>query len=536
MVRVEIVPLKVEWDEPLLLVLFSEQEQVEVFSAANLTGDQSSPEKDRRIRQLEEELLAAHADALAFSQEQDAIIEELQSAHEEVVSSNEELQTVNEELETSKEEIESTNEELTTTNQELQTRNDLLNESYDYSKAIISTLHEPLIVLDKDLRVKTANSAFYKTFNVQEAETEGKLLYHLGNDQWNIPSLRELLEDIVPKNTQFHHFEVRHKFPGIGEKILVLNASRIVQKSHGEQLILLSINDITEVVLLQQRAQDIINRDMVESRNYTQKLEKAVKERTKALKKTNLALAEKNAELEKMNKELEAFTYVSSHDLQEPLRKIQTFAGRILEKENQNLSENGKNYFQILQVSAERMQALIHDLLAFSRVSSTERKFNNIDLHKILEEVKADFRESLEAKHTKITLDGDCKVHIIPFLFRQVLHNLISNSLKFSKPDIDLQINISCHRILSNTIKALKLSPNKEYMHLSFSDNGIGFENEFREKVFEVFQKLHSKDEYPGTGIGLAIVKKIVENHNGLITARSEPQIGTTFDIYLPTN
>lgn len=534
-ITIEVAPLKI-WDEPLILILFSEQDQIETFSEPPESGKNNALAKDRRIKQLEEELAIAHADALAFSQEQEAYIEELQSANEEVVSSNEELQTVNEELETSKEEIESTNEELITTNQELQTRNDLLNESYEYSDAIISTLHGPMIVLDKDLRVKTASKSFYKKFNVAEEETEGILLYDLGNKQWDIPELRKLLEDIVPKNSYFEDFEVIHTFPGIGEKFLMLNASRIEQKSHGELLILLSINDITESVIQQHREKESLNKDIEESRSYNLKLEKAVKERTKELKETNLTLAEKNTELEKMNRELEAFAYVSSHDLQEPLRKIQTFAGIILDKENDKLSDEGKNYFRILRVSAARMQSLIKDLLAFSRVSTVERKFEKVDFNEIVESVKADFKEEIEGTHAIITVKTTCEVHIIPFLFRQVLYNLINNAFKFSKPGIPTQITITCDNMKHNKLTKLKLNPQKEYCHISFSDNGIGFEKEFSEKIFEVFQKLHSRDEYAGTGIGLAIVKKIIENHNGVITATSEVNKGTIFDIYIPTN
>ena len=243
-ISLEIVPLKIDpitigWDEPLLLVLFTEQEPTEIFSHNDEGGKSNSLAKDRRIKKLELELAAAHADALAIAQEQEAFAEELQSANEEVVSSNEELQTVNEELETSKEEI-------TTTNQELQTRNDLLNEAYDYSEALFATIHEPMLVLDKNLRVKSANKTFYKTFNVKEGETEGILLYDLGNKQWDIPRLRELLENLLPKNSHFHDFEITHTFPLIGEKTMVLNARRILQKMNHEELILLAISDVTE--------------------------------------------------------------------------------------------------------------------------------------------------------------------------------------------------------------------------------------------------------------------------------------------------
>jgi len=160
-------------------------------------------------------------------------------------------------LETSKEEIESANEKLTTTNQELQTRNDLLNEAYDYSEAVFATIHEPMIVLDKNLRVKSANKTFYETFDAKQEETEGMRLYELGNKQWNIPRLKKLLENILPKNSHFHHFEITHTFPNIGEKTMLLNARRIVQKMNHEELILLAISDITEQTTARRKVEDI---------------------------------------------------------------------------------------------------------------------------------------------------------------------------------------------------------------------------------------------------------------------------------------
>jgi len=537
-ISLEIVPLAIEWNEPLLLILFTELEQTENYSQPGNRGKNDSSIKDRRIKKLEQELAAAHADALAISQEQEAFAEELQSANEEVVSSNEELQTVNEELETSKEEIESANEELTTTNQELQTRNDLLNESYEYSNAIVATMHEPMLVLGKDYRVKSANQAFYEKFGVSEEQTEGMLLYDLGNNQWNIPALRELLEDIIPKNSRFYNYEVKHTFLNIGEKIMSLNASRVIQKAHREQLILLVIADITEVrhliVEKELKEKALLEKEIHERTTEKLRLEKAVDERTRELKEANESLENKNKELVNMNKELEAFTYVSSHDMQEPLRKIQTFAGIILEKENSNLSDKGKNYFRLMQESAERMRLLIQDLLTFSRISAAERKFENTDLNIIIEEVLKEFKEEIAAKHAVIEVKEVCEVRIIPFQFRQLLHNLIGNALKFSNPQKPPHIKIRSRNIKYEKLNIAGLPPQKEYCHISITDNGIGFEKEFSTKIFELFQKLHGKDEYTGTGIGLAIAKKIVDNHNGIITATSELNKGATFNIYLP--
>lgn len=699
----------------------------------------------------------------------------------------EELDSSNKELETSKEGKESAKQELTT-NQELQTRNDLLNESYDYIEAVLATIHEPMLVLDKNLRVKSANKTFCKTFNVKEEDTEGILLYDLGNRQWNIPSLRELLEDLLPKNTHFHGFEITHIFPLIGEKTMLLNARRIIQKANHEELILLAISDITEeasarrkieesekrynMMLMESpfafavlkgknkvitfandkmkatwgkgnnvegkplievlpelkdtpfpnlldevyktgipyhandvlapkyingqkedvyynfvyqpyreadetisgvtiiaaevtaavkvkkaleaqheveqkalrlvedsekrynmmlmnspfsfavlkgkdliidlandqikevwgRGNDIEGKSLLEimpelknttfldmldevratgipfhgievqspknmhghikeeyffnfvfqpyletdqtisgitiignevteqviARNknletqamHAKELEEKVQQRTKELNEANNLLQGKNeelaiqneekekraaeliiankelafqndekenraaelviantklvfesgekekrsaelviankelafqgeekekraAELILANKELESFTYVSSHDLQEPLRKIRTLAGRILEKENQNLSDSGKNYFHMMQNAAERMQTLIQDLLAFSHLSMADRKFETADLNIITEEIKKEFTDAIAEKNAVIELKEICDVKVIPFQFRQLMHNLISNALKFSNPKIPPHIKIS---------------------------------------------------------------------------------------------
>ena len=538
-ISIEILPLSVEWQEPLLLIIFTEHEQIETYIDPSGNGKNNSLAKDRKIKKLEQELAAAHADAISFSQEQEVYTQELQSAHEEVVSSNEELQTVNEELETSKEEIESANEELTTTNQELQTRNDLLNESYEYSNAIVSTMHEPMLVLGKDLRVKSANKAFYEKFGVSEHQTEGVLLYDLGNKQWDIPALRKLLEDIIPKKSQFSNYEVKHTFLNIGEKIMSLNASQVIQKTHREKLILLIIADITEVRRLivekEIREKELLQKEILERQTEKTRLEKAVAERTKELKEANESLEEKNKELVNMNKELEAFNYVSSHDLQEPLRKIQTLAGLILEKENKNISEKGKNYFSLMQDSAEKMRQLIHDLLDYSRISANERKFENTNLKVIVEDVIKELKDIITEKHATIEVKGMCGLYMIPFQFRQMMYNLISNALKFSDPHRPPHIKIMSRNIEYKKIKISGLPPQKKYCHISIIDNGIGFEKEFSNKIFEVFQKLHNNDEYTGTGIGLAIVKKIVNNHHGVINAESEVNKGTTFNIYIPT-
>ncbi|RYF54383.1 MAG: PAS domain S-box protein, partial [Cytophagaceae bacterium] len=246
-IAIEAVPLAGEGETRLFLVLFT-QEQV-VFSP----DTSSEGLRNDRIRQLEDELTILREDMHSIIEEKEASNEELQSANEEIVSSNEELQSINEELETSKEEIESTNEELLTINQELQLRNDQLTEAYGYAEAIFDTISEATIVLDRDLSVKSANKAFYSIFKVRQEDTEGKLLYELGNRQWDIPQLRNLLESVIAQNANIQAYEVTHTFPEIGEKVMRLNARKVVQHQR-QEAVLLAIEDITD----HRRAQQLL--------------------------------------------------------------------------------------------------------------------------------------------------------------------------------------------------------------------------------------------------------------------------------------
>lgn len=267
--------------------------------------------------------------------------------------------------------------------------------------------------------------------------------------------------------------------------------------------------------------------DIHDQKEFTNELEKVVQERTAELN-------QKNADLEKINKELQAFTYISSHDLQEPLRKIQTFASHILDKEHRNLSETGKEYLSRMNDSARRMQLLIDDLLTYSRTTTSKRKFEDTSLDEILDIVKLDLREEIQQKNAVIEASPLCRANIIRFQFHQLFYNLISNSLKFSRTHSVPRITISCQLAEDPRLAGEPSSPAARYHHIRFADNGIGFEQQYGERIFEVFQRLNGKNEYTGTGIGLAIVKKIVENHKGIIVATGQPQVGATFDIYIP--
>lgn len=245
-------------------------------------------------------------------------------------------------------------------------------------------------------------------------------------------------------------------------------------------------------------------------------------------------LEDKNDSLEKMNKELESFTYISSHDLQEPLRKIQTFVSILIEKESANLSDTAKNYLKRSQDSANRMQNLIRDLLAYSRLSVEVFPMESTDLAALVDEIKNDFEEEIRSKDAVIVVQGHPEAKVIVSQFRQLLINLISNSLKFSRPEVAPQITINNETAKGRDIAIEGIDAHADYVKITFSDNGIGFEPQYKDRIFKVFQRLHIDQQYKGTGIGLAIVKKIAENHHGFITADSAEGQGAIFTIYLP--
>lgn len=245
-------------------------------------------------------------------------------------------------------------------------------------------------------------------------------------------------------------------------------------------------------------------------------------------------IEERNLELERNNKELASFNYVASHDLQEPLRKIQTFISRLEDKEDKNLSSNGKLYIERIKSSSVRMRSLIDDLLQFSRTNKSEEAFEDSNINILLETAKHDLAEIISDKRARISSDKIPSMRVIPFQIKQLFLNLISNSLKYSRANIAPVITITYTQSKASELPKVKFSKHNLYHTITIKDNGIGFDQDYAEKIFVLFNRLHNKNEYSGTGIGLSICKKIVENHNGYITAEGIPNHGSTFTFYLP--
>ena len=245
-------------------------------------------------------------------------------------------------------------------------------------------------------------------------------------------------------------------------------------------------------------------------------------------------IEQRNQELERTNKELSAFNYVASHDLQEPLRKIQTFMSRLETKEKDHISESGQLYIQRMKSASARMRMLIEDLLQYSRTNTSEKEYVKTNINMLLEHAKTELLDSIEEKQAKIICDGLPTMEVISFQIQQLFINLISNSLKYSKEGVPPIIEITHEEVRSRDVDEINKSLYKFHHKITFKDNGIGFEQIYAEKIFLLFNRLHGKSEYSGTGIGLAICKKIVENHKGIIIADGKPNVGATFTIYLP--
>jgi len=247
-------------------------------------------------------------------------------------------------------------------------------------------------------------------------------------------------------------------------------------------------------------------------------------------KKSEEQLRRYAAELERSNSELQDFAYVSSHDLQEPLRKIQAFGTRLKSGEYDKISDKGKDYIDRMLNAASRMQRLINALLDFSRVTTKAKPFTEVNLNQVLQDVISDIEIAIESNHATInfsdlpTIEGD------EVQMRQLFQNLIGNAIKFKKEDIPPTVTVKSKVITDNP--HMVSEPGDQFVEITFSDNGIGFDQKYGEKIFNIFQRLEGM-KYEGSGVGLAICKKIVTRHGGSIRAQSIEGKGSDFIVLL---
>jgi signal transduction histidine kinase len=295
---------------------------------------------------------------------------------------------------------------------------------------------------------------------------------------------------------------------------------------------------------------EIIERQQAEValRQARDELERRVAERTTALQLANAQLRQEiterhrteqalqtfAAQLQRSNRELQDFAYTASHDLQEPLRKILTFGDRLKVKCGETLAEQGRDYLERMQNAAQRMQTLINDLLAFSRVTTKAQPFVPVDLAQVACEVVTDLEIRLEQTGGRVAIDTLPIIEADPLQMRQLFQNLLSNALKFHQQGVAPVVTIQGHILQSADWHLAGSAPVGELCQITVADNGIGFDEKYLDRIFNVFQRLHSRSAYEGSGVGLAVCRKIVERHSGSITARSSPGQGTTFLVTLP--
>jgi signal transduction histidine kinase len=262
-------------------------------------------------------------------------------------------------------------------------------------------------------------------------------------------------------------------------------------------------------------------------------LELEIKERKSSeekIKQLNRQLLENIASLESANKDLDRFAFMASHDLQEPLRKIRMFSDRLQLKYQSVLDDDGKTNITRIQKAAERMQNLITDILTFSKIAVDKAAFVETDINQLIDEVLVDLDEEVKTKNAKLHIDKLPILTVNPGLMKPLFQNLISNALKYAKKDVEPVVRIT-HEV--NTFLNGK-NKDSRYCKILIQDNGIGFDQKYAEEIFGMFKRLHHNTEFQGTGIGLALCKKIVEQHKGYISARSKINEGSTFIISLP--
>ncbi|OGR88212.1 MAG: hypothetical protein A3A86_04255 [Elusimicrobia bacterium RIFCSPLOWO2_01_FULL_60_11] len=355
-----------------------------------------------------------------------------------------------------------------------------------YNQWIVESVQIPLIILDHNLRIITANPAFYQTFKVSEEKTEKQSIYDLGNGQWNIPKLKQLLEDILPQSKVFNNFQVEHVFPDLGRRIMTLNARRL---EHQNQ-ILLAIEDITD-------RKNIEGLLAVEKRN-----------------------------LEKVNHELDQFVHMASHDLRSPLRVICSFA-EILEKDCQGkLNPESVDSLKHIILGTQRMNELITDLLTLSRITKVENPYEPVNIGDLIGSVKRRLQAEIERSNALITTHDSLSAVVCCFdriKMREVFTNLIHNAIKYSSKHSGDRPQVE-----------IGMTGQKDHYEFSVKDNGIGIDPRYHQQIFDMFKRLHSKDQYEGTGAGLYIVKTIVEEHGGRVWVESQLGQGATFYFTIP--
>ncbi len=392
-------------------------------------------------------------------------------------------------------------------------------EARDFAEAILRTVRYPLLVLTADLRVSTANTAFYQRFKVSADETERRLIYELGNGEWDIPKLRQALEEILPKNSFFDDFEVTQDFEGLGRRTMLLNARKL-ETGAKDGRILLAIDDITE-----SRQMEKLRAVQAQLTKSNEELEKQIQNRTVKLRETV--------------GELEAFSYSISHDMRAPLRSMQGFAHILLEKYSDKLDTTGRDFLERIERSSTRLDTLIQDVLSCARIVRAQVPLEPIDLDRLVRDIMESYPE-WQPPNAQIQIENPLPVvQGNQAWLTQCLSNLVNNAVKFVAPGVKPQVRIWAEEVIAaESTREPKERPSRQppvpSARIWVQGNGIGIAQEDRERIFRLFERVHPPDQYEGTGLGLTIVRKAVERMGGEMGFESEPGKGSKFWIQLP--
>ena len=346
----------------------------------------------------------------------------------------------------------------------------------EYAESIINAIHEPLIVLDQDLTVISASRSFYKFFNVKPEETVGHLIYELGNKQWDIPKLRELLETILPEKTTFDRYEVEHNFDTIGRRTMLLNARQVERALGKERIILLAIEDITEIKTLERKRANLVS--------------------------------------------------MFAHDMKSPLVGIQGFALRLLKKGQISEPDKQRQYLEMIRREAAQLEKAVNDFLDFSRLETGNLKlnFSAVDLDKEFLELVETFQPRFNEAGIGLNLISAEKLPVVQAdacNLRRACTNLLDNALKYSSEGSQVTIEAEA---------------GEDSVILRFIDQGVGIAPDELPYIFDMFYRAASHGKKPGYGLGLAGVEAIVKGHGGQVTVSSEVGKGSVFSVLLPLN
>ncbi len=370
-----------------------------------------------------------------------------------------------------------------------------------FTENVIDSMLDFLVVLDMDFNIVRVNPAALKLNGYEEHELLGQSVNILLTDK---PFTKNGL-DALRKSGGFTNLVKLNRCKD-GSIVQITLSMFILKDEQGEEIGIVCVGkDISEIM------------------NIRDDLEKS------------------NEKLRQSNRELQDFAYVASHDLQEPLRKVQAFGDRLEKKFAASLSEEGRDYIERMRNAASRMQILINDLLTFSRITTKSKPFETVDINKIARDVVSDLEIRIEETSGSVEIEKLPVIDADPLQMRQLFQNIIGNALKFHRPGEPPQIKISSD-FMNGSDKTVQINdsnyetqnPCQNVCQIVIQDNGIGFEEKYLDKIFTVFQRLHGRGSYEGSGIGLSVCRKIVERHGGEITAKSAPEKGSTFFVKLP--